>query len=55
MTIPNVPRFTQHQADSLLAIKILARATIDQIQRCEDAERAAADAEAVAREAEARA
>ena len=47
--MPSVPRFTQKQADSLRAIKILAQATIYQIQRCEEVEHIAAEAEADAR------
>jgi len=48
--MPSVPRFTQKQADSLLALKkVYAPAVLDQIERCEEAERIAAEAEAKAR------
>lgn len=44
--MPSVPKFTRKQADSLRVIKQIAALTIDQIARCEEAERVAAEAAA---------
>lgn len=46
--IPNGPRFTRRQADSLLVVQKLAAAAVDSIERCEALERAAAEEEAKA-------
>lgn len=43
--MPSVPRFTRRQADSLRVIQQIAALTIDQIAKCEEVERIAAEAE----------
>lgn len=50
-SIPSGPRFTRRQADGLLVIKnVYAPAAIESIQRCEEYERIAAEAEKAATE-----